>query len=390
MTSPVFVAALVVLVVNDHLLKGLWPSLITGKLSDVAGLVIVAIVLSVIVGRRPAIIASAVGFAALKAVPGVNELASPLLGGTTLTDRTDLLALAALAPTYWWLGRQHLSASRETPDWKRSPIVLLPVLAAATLSTTATSCAQPEGVVALAYESDRLYAGIGERFEGPDSAISTWAISEDGGRSWREASDEPWPDATWSSEEFCDDSGTCWHTMHERHLTKCDSTGGCERVFTAAQSPASSDSDGCMGGARFSSVIVLPEGESPNVIVAMGSNGIAVADDNGTFRARAVLDDDSTEPSIWFAFIAPGLLAIVGTAVTLHIARRRQISPTPSILLCTLGGAVLALFTPITYFVTPQSTWLVMTVLSIALFVIAIVVANRTKPPPITVWNGYQ
>lgn len=35
---PVPIAAIIVLVANDHLFKTLWPGLVTGKLSDVAGL----------------------------------------------------------------------------------------------------------------------------------------------------------------------------------------------------------------------------------------------------------------------------------------------------------------------------------------------------------------
>lgn len=39
------IAALIVLVLNDHVLKSAWPGFITGKLSDVAGLVLAPVVL---------------------------------------------------------------------------------------------------------------------------------------------------------------------------------------------------------------------------------------------------------------------------------------------------------------------------------------------------------
>jgi len=42
---PFVGSALVVLMVNDHLLKGRWPGLVTGKLSDVAGLVFFPVLL---------------------------------------------------------------------------------------------------------------------------------------------------------------------------------------------------------------------------------------------------------------------------------------------------------------------------------------------------------
>lgn len=37
---PVTVAGVLVLLINDHLLKHTWPGFVTGKLSDVAGLVV--------------------------------------------------------------------------------------------------------------------------------------------------------------------------------------------------------------------------------------------------------------------------------------------------------------------------------------------------------------
>lgn len=40
LTRPWVIVALVTLVANDHVLKARWPGLITGKLSDVAGLVL--------------------------------------------------------------------------------------------------------------------------------------------------------------------------------------------------------------------------------------------------------------------------------------------------------------------------------------------------------------
>jgi hypothetical protein len=42
---PVAVAAVALLVVNDHLLKSAWPGFLTGKLSDAAGLIVVPLVL---------------------------------------------------------------------------------------------------------------------------------------------------------------------------------------------------------------------------------------------------------------------------------------------------------------------------------------------------------
>lgn len=45
LVHPVALAAVAVLVLNDHLLKGVWPGFLTGKVSDVAGLAFFPLVL---------------------------------------------------------------------------------------------------------------------------------------------------------------------------------------------------------------------------------------------------------------------------------------------------------------------------------------------------------
>ena len=71
LAHPVTVAALVVLLVNDHLLKYAYPGWVTGKLSDVAGLVL-----------APALLASLVTLLARRApgrVTGVDVFGHRLL-----------------------------------------------------------------------------------------------------------------------------------------------------------------------------------------------------------------------------------------------------------------------------------------------------------------------
>lgn len=149
---PVAIAALVVLVFNDHVAKDRWPSDVTGKVSDVAGLVFFPLLLLSIaeaarwvihrdrwaLGSRAlvaAIVITAVGFTAIKtwgpagdayrvangvarwpldAVPSLvrgDDL--PPVGTVRLVeDRTDLFALVALVVP-WWIGVQVL---RRQPD----------------------------------------------------------------------------------------------------------------------------------------------------------------------------------------------------------------------------------------------------------------------------------
>lgn len=115
---PVMVAALVGLVVNDHLLKARWPGPLTGKLSDVAGLALFpALVVGVIEvvawsarKERPcrgrltvaAGAATAVAFAAVQLVEPVTDAYRWIAGlpwgraGSVVGDPTDLLVLPAV------------------------------------------------------------------------------------------------------------------------------------------------------------------------------------------------------------------------------------------------------------------------------------------------------
>jgi hypothetical protein len=145
---PVALAALAVLILNDQVLKAAWPGPVTGKLSDVAGLIVAplagqaawevgawlrgrwrgpsGLVLAVAAG------VVAAGFVAIQVWPPAVDLyrwglailqwpvlaiAAGLSGGSLpalepvvmTPDVGDLLALPALAVT-WWLGRRRLQA----------------------------------------------------------------------------------------------------------------------------------------------------------------------------------------------------------------------------------------------------------------------------------------
>ncbi len=88
---PLLILSILVLLLNDHLLKAAAPSALTGKLSDFAGLFffpfLVGVTLSEMLARlagrrlgpRPALLISfglcAVLFTAIKTLPGANALA---------------------------------------------------------------------------------------------------------------------------------------------------------------------------------------------------------------------------------------------------------------------------------------------------------------------------
>ncbi len=124
---PLFLAAIATLLLNDHLLKAHFPGVVTGKLSDLAGLTFFPVFLHTLLrvawkaaGRWSlwaCVGATVLGFALVKTVPAATIFAegilevfqSPLRGrGVSVrivTDPTDLVALP-LATVCLWLGRR--------------------------------------------------------------------------------------------------------------------------------------------------------------------------------------------------------------------------------------------------------------------------------------------
>jgi hypothetical protein len=150
MLHPVAMGALVVLIVNDHLLKVVAPSPVTGILSGVAGMIVMPLVIVSLVEvtcsavgrwRRPgarvlmlACLMTAIGYAAVELVPGAADayryawgamqwplraLGALADGGgvpsivpvTAVSDPVDLLAIGALAVPVV-IGRARAAASR--------------------------------------------------------------------------------------------------------------------------------------------------------------------------------------------------------------------------------------------------------------------------------------
>lgn len=153
---PIAIGALALLVLNDHVLKAAWPGLVTGKASDVAGLVLLPL-LSVefarlLAGGRltprararvaaTATLVIAAAFVAVKFHPVANEAYAILLGfmqwpgalagnmlagaplatpgrAPTVLDAGDLIALPAAA-VGWWVAAGN--GSRRAVRWRPGP-----------------------------------------------------------------------------------------------------------------------------------------------------------------------------------------------------------------------------------------------------------------------------
>lgn len=197
LVHPVTVAAVVLLVLNDHLLKAACPGWFTGKLSDVAGLMmappLVALLLAVVRPRfgpdRTAVasvVVVGVGFAVVKAFPVAAAAASSgwsVLRGPSivLADRTDLLALPVLLIT--WSVARSARVRLELRPWLRlvGVVVVLPV---AGLAVAATSAPWDQTAVGLGDWRGHVVVGLGDAYRNDRTPL--WAlISDDEGETFR-------------------------------------------------------------------------------------------------------------------------------------------------------------------------------------------------------------
>ena len=152
--TPTWIASLAVLILNDHVLKGaqLLPGVVTGKLSDFAGMIVAPVVLAALlrVRTRGALLAChlAVGavFAGIQLSPSFAASWSALMGSIGFPwiitcDPSDLIALPTLALA-WHLLVPEMDPSLPTlTPLRRSAVACLSLVGL--WSTVATSQGEP-------------------------------------------------------------------------------------------------------------------------------------------------------------------------------------------------------------------------------------------------------
>jgi hypothetical protein len=130
----VFVASLFLLLINDFYLKAAVPSFITGKLSDVSGLVVFVLFFTFLVGirfKKSIFIFTALLFCWWKSslsggfILGWNSLLPFYIIERTL-DYTDLFCLLVLVPLYFYEPKNSFSFRNR---WIATPVLILTVFA---------------------------------------------------------------------------------------------------------------------------------------------------------------------------------------------------------------------------------------------------------------------
>jgi hypothetical protein len=302
LTSPIFALSILLLLANDHVLKEAWPGLVTGKLSDIAGVVMIAIVLAAVLGHAGvAVTATAVSFGLLKAVPFVAEWSAPVLGGVTRTDPFDLLALLVLVPVWWWLrSRPAVGVDGQA---RHRTVLRIALVSAAVFATSATSC-DTKGVGAIYVYDGVLLA----------SASDGEYISADGGTTWQD-----WPkdfSLDWASVErqsrACVDSVCFQADEPNGRLTQTTGAGETPvlELDESQQEEISRLGNPHCFSQAFETIAAVKLVDAQHVVVSMGPAGAIHRSPDGSWEwvriGRWGVPDDADETYFGLPVAKPG------------------------------------------------------------------------------------
>ncbi|SFF86117.1 hypothetical protein SAMN05421541_12642 [Actinoplanes philippinensis] len=239
---PVTMAALAVLVINDHVLKAAHPGWVTGKLSDAAGMLLAPPLLAALTGLiaprlplRPvavtAIVTVGAGFTFVKLWGYGAELASATWSLVTPSliraDPADLIVLPLLAGSWWTLRRSRAGRAGRVTRAVRVA-VLLPLALAGVAATSPLPHTSADLVLV---EGDAVYL----RATAARPYREAWSVSRDGGVTWTDSAEPAsWPQPAPSSEPVspqppdqpvCSRDRVCYRVVEEE-LAVQSSTGG--------------------------------------------------------------------------------------------------------------------------------------------------------------------
>lgn len=349
LAHPPALLAIAVLALNDFVLKPLVPSWLTGKLSDVAVLFFLPLLLSGVIGlalprrwRAGEGLAlglgyglTLVGFVLLKASPSsAGWLAETVHEATgfrlrALADPSDLLTLPFLALSAWWRVSGPL-ASRPAFGWRvlAVPLAAMLLLADAAMPDQGVDCLQQsEGTMLARGGYYRVFA------------------SRDGGLTWLEQTDAQWA----GNCGLLAESDESLASLPDGNLTYRIRRGGAvERSMDDAQTwqavaglaPVGEVEEAYIRKMRGSNLMfdvppldALLDPASGNLVLAMGQQGVLVVRPDGTsqwasvaFYRRESLRGAGAQGYFTLLtgeLVLAGLAGLICTG-TLALARRRR------------------------------------------------------------------
>ena len=196
LVHPVTLVAVVLLAVNDHVFKARYPGLLTGKLSDAAGLMVapplLALALMPFLPRRSAkvlactaVTVTGAGFCAVKLSPTGAAVTSAVWSNLTgpsmiLADQTDLAVLPALGLAWWAWTRACRRPLSRLAARRLATLIALP---AATLALVATPAPRYPDAVAVTSWRGLIVIGDGNAYHQAREPRS-FRVSRDG-QTWR-------------------------------------------------------------------------------------------------------------------------------------------------------------------------------------------------------------
>ncbi len=309
---PLTIGATTVLLLNDHVFKPAWPGLVTGKLSDFAGLVAAPPVLGLLLGlflagrtaAAAAVLVTGAGFALVKltaAGAGAASAVWSVVNGPSaiLADPTDLVALPALGLS-WWAWRRVATAPPLAVRLRVVAAVPFTVLA---ITATSAPSENIPAVQSVRSEGTQVVIEADGGFYGSVSGVDGW-------RFLSEAPPPPWPTPRKQVQACAPEAAAHCYRVHGadvvndtrggRLLGVDETTDGGRTWHTAWEVPAvrwefvqrqHPFPAGIVNVAKLASTEVsvraVPGGHQ--VIVANGVEGLAVRDAGGTWRRVPVV-----------------------------------------------------------------------------------------------------
>lgn len=335
---PLTATGLALLIFNDHIFKHQWPGAVTGKASDVAGLVLfpplLALGLALVAPRlaerhivTSAVLITAAGFIVVKTSTVGAEAASAswsTLGEASRinADVTDLAALPALAIS--WLA-WHRAASRSPSRWRTTKAFqILIVLPAALLTTAATSAPSYSETTWVGHVGGRLAAGetLVNGFLDRKPGDPTFVVTTmDAGRTFDRSAPASGPLPPARSTDCL--GSTCYRVVLGQLRVQVSADGGATwadtwRISGAAYKDlAHKYANLHSTAANLSSLCIAIEPADGGyvVLVANGRDGLLRRDVSGTWTRMGPVESDGTFLPPAYAVAENAALTRLGLAI---------------------------------------------------------------------------